>query len=133
VVDAGKQDPVEAIKAIVPGGVEASLETSGVPGVLRQSVDALGSDGLCGLIGAPPLGTEEPLDVNAVLSMGRGVKAIVEGHSVPTIFIPKLIELWRAGRLPIDRLVRAYDFDQINQAAEDALAGAVVKPVLRMG
>ena len=29
--------------------------------------------------------------------------------------------------------MRAYDFDQINQAAEDALAGDVVKPVLRMG
>jgi aryl-alcohol dehydrogenase len=51
---------------------------------------------------------------------------------VPQVFIPKLIELWRAGRLPIDRLVRAYDFDQINQAADDALAGDVVKPVLRM-
>jgi aryl-alcohol dehydrogenase len=133
VVDAGKEDPVEAVNAIVPGGVEASLETSGVPGVLRQSVDALGSDGLCGLVGAPPLGTEEPLDVNGVLSRGRGIKGIVEGHSVPQVFIPKLIELWRAGRLPIDRLVRAYDFDQINQAADDALAGEVVKPVLRMG
>jgi aryl-alcohol dehydrogenase len=133
VVDAGQEDPVEAIKALVPGGVEASLETSGVPGVLRQSVDVLGPDGTCGLIGAPPLGTEEPLDVNGVLSLGRGIKAIVEGHSVPQVFIPTLIELWRAGRLPIDRLVRAYDFDQINQAADDALAGEVVKPVLRMG
>jgi aryl-alcohol dehydrogenase len=133
VVDAGKVDPVEAVREMTGGGVEASLETSGVPGVLRQAVDALGPDGTCGLIGAPPLGTEEPLDVNAVLALGRGIKAIVEGHSVPTIFIPKLIDLWRAGRLPIDRLVRTYDFDQINQAAEDALAGEVVKPVLLMG
>ena len=132
VVDAGNVDPVEAVKALTGGGVEASLETSGVPGVLRQAVDALGPDGTCGLIGAPPLGTEEPLDVNSVLALGRGIKAIVEGHSVPQVFIPKLIDLWRAGRLPIDRLVRAYDFDQINQAAEDALAGEVVKPVLRM-
>jgi aryl-alcohol dehydrogenase len=51
---------------------------------------------------------------------------------VAEVFIPKLIEFWRAGRLPIERLVRAYDFDQINQAADDALDGEVVKPVLRM-
>jgi aryl-alcohol dehydrogenase len=133
VVDAAQADPVEAIGALVPGGVEASLETSGVAGVLRQAVDVLGPDATCGLIGAPPLGTEEQLDVNGLLSVGRGVKGIVEGHSVPQVFIPKLIDLWRAGRLPIDRLVRAYDFDQINQAADDALAGEVVKPVLRMG
>jgi aryl-alcohol dehydrogenase len=131
-VNAADVDPVEAVKEHSGGGVEASLETSGVPGVLRQAVDVLGPDGTCGLIGAPPLGTEEALDVNAVLALGRGIKAIVEGHSVPQVFIPKLIDLWRAGRLPIDRLVRAYDFDQINQAADDALAGEVVKPVLRM-
>ena len=68
----------------------------------------------------------------ACCRVGRGIKGMVEGHSVPEVFIPKLIELWRAGRLPVERLVRAYDFDQINQAAEDALAGEVVKPVLRM-
>jgi aryl-alcohol dehydrogenase len=132
VVNAAEVDPVEAIDELT-GGVEASLETSGVAGVLRQAVDVLGPDATCGLIGAPPLGTEERLDVNGVLSVGRGIKGIVEGHSVPQVFIPKLIELWRAGRLPVDRLVRAYDFDQINQAADDALAGEVVKPVLRMG
>jgi aryl-alcohol dehydrogenase len=131
-VNAAEVDPVEAINQLTGGGVEASLETSGVPGVLRQAVDVLGPDATCGLIGAPPLGTEEHLDVNGLLSVGRGIKGIVEGHSVPQVFIPKLIDLWRAGRLPIDRLVRVYDFDQINQAAEDALAGDVVKPVLRM-
>jgi aryl-alcohol dehydrogenase len=133
VVNAAEVDPVEAIRELVAGGVEASLETSGVPGVLRQAVDVLGPNATCGLIGAPPLGTEERLDVNEVLSVGRGIKGIVEGHSVPQVFIPKLIELWRAGRLPVERVVRAYDFDQINQAADDALAGEVVKPVLRMG
>jgi aryl-alcohol dehydrogenase len=131
-VNAAEVDSVEAIEELVPGGVEASLETSGVPGGLRQAVDVLGPDATCGLIGAPPLGTEERIDVNDVLSVGRGIKGIVEGHSVPQVFIPKLIELWRAGRLPVDRLVRVYDFDQINQAAEDALAGEVVEPVLRM-
>jgi Zn-dependent alcohol dehydrogenase len=86
----------------------------------------------CGLIGAPPVGTEEALDVNGLLSTGRTVRGLVEGHSVPQNFIPQLIDLWRDGRLPVDRLIRAYDFDQINEAADAALAGDVVKPVLRM-
>jgi aryl-alcohol dehydrogenase len=132
VVDATQTDPVEAIREITRGGVDASLEASGVPGVLRQAVDVLAPDSICGLIGAPPLGTEEAFDVNALLSTGRIVRGLVEGHSVPQVFIPKLVDLWRAGRLPIDRLVRAYDFDQINEAAEAALTGEVVKPVLRM-
>jgi aryl-alcohol dehydrogenase len=131
-VNAAEVDPVEAIVELT-GGVDTSLEASGVPGVLRQAVDVLAPDSLCGLIGAPPLGTEEKIDVNGLLSTGRIVRGLVEGHSVSEVFIPKLVELWRAGRLPIERLVRAYDFDQINEAAADALAGEVVKPVLRIG
>ena len=41
--------------------------------------------------------------------------------------------LIREGTFPIDRLIRVYDFDQINEAGDAALAGDVVKPVLRMG
>jgi len=36
------------------------------------------------------------------------------------------------GRLPFDRLVTFYDFDQINEAAADAESGATIKPILRM-
>jgi aryl-alcohol dehydrogenase len=131
-LDASGADPVETIVAITGGGVDASIEASGVPGVLRQAVDALAPDSIAMLVGAPPAGTEEPIDTNAMLSTGRIVRGVVEGHSVPQIFIPRLLDLWRAGRFPVDRLIHAYDFDQINEAGDAALAGDVVKPVLRI-
>ena len=132
-VDVSHADPVEAIVEITRGGADATIEACGVPGVLRKAVDALAPDSICALVGAPPLGTEEAIDVNGLLSTGRIVRGVVEGHSVPQVFIPQLIDLWRAGRFPIDRLIRAYDFDQINEAGDAALAGDVVKPVLRIG
>jgi aryl-alcohol dehydrogenase len=132
-VDASQADPVEAIVEITGGGADATIEACGTPGALRQAVDALAPDSIAALVGAPPAGTEEALDVNGLLSTGRIVRGVVEGHSVPQIFIPQLIDLWRAGRFPIDRLIRTYDFDQINEAGDAALAGDVVKPVLRIG
>jgi aryl-alcohol dehydrogenase len=132
-VDASQADPVEAIVEITGGGADATIEACGVPGVLRQAVDALAPDSIAALVGAPPAGTEEALDVNGLLSTGRIVRGVVEGHSVPQIFIPQLLDFWRAGRFPIDRLICAYDFDQINEAGDAALAGDVVKPVLRIG
>jgi aryl-alcohol dehydrogenase len=132
-IDALHADPVEKIVQITGGGVDAGIEASGVPGVLRQTIDALAPNSIAMLVGAPPAATEEPIDTNALLSTGRIVRGVVEGHSVPQVFIPKLIDLWRAGRFPVDRLIRAYDFDQINEAGEAALAGEVVKPVLRIG
>jgi aryl-alcohol dehydrogenase len=51
---------------------------------------------------------------------------------VPQRFLPALIELFRSGRLPVDELVQAYPFEDIERAAQDALSGRVVKPVLQM-
>ena len=41
--------------------------------------------------------------------------------------IPALVDLYLAGRLPFDRLVRTYPFDRINDAAHDMHAGTVFK------
>ena len=54
------------------------------------------------------------------------------GVSVPQLFLPALMRFWEQGRFPVERLIRHYDFDQINEAAKDAEEGRVVKPVLRM-
>ena len=51
---------------------------------------------------------------------------------MPKAFIPALIELWRQGRFPFDRLIRSYDFANINQAAADIASGKTLKPVLLM-
>ena len=88
--------------------------------------------GTCGVVGAPPFGTTVELDVNAVLSMGRRIRGIVEGDSLTSEFIPQLVGLWRQGRLPIERVITTFDFDQINEAVVQAQSGAVIKPVLRV-
>jgi Zn-dependent alcohol dehydrogenase len=62
----------------------------------------------------------------------KRILGIIEGDSVPELFIPQLIELYRQGRFPFDRLIRFYRLDQINQAAKDSEAGVTIKPVLRV-
>lgn len=42
------------------------------------------------------------------------------------------MNLHARGRFPIDKLIRFYDFADINQAIQDSESGQVVKPVLRM-
>jgi hypothetical protein len=51
---------------------------------------------------------------------------------MPQVFIPQLVQYWRAGRLPLEKLVRTYDFADINTAFDDAALGAAIKPVLVM-
>jgi aryl-alcohol dehydrogenase len=70
--------------------------------------------------------------MNQILGSARTVRGIIEGESMPDVFLPRLIELWRQGRFPIDRILTHYDFDVIDTAAHDAEKGRVIKPVLRM-
>ena len=64
---------------------------------------------------------------------GRTLEGVIEGDTVPAEFLPSLVELWRQGRLPLERLIRTYPFDQIGRACEDARSGATIKPVLTFG
>jgi aryl-alcohol dehydrogenase len=130
-VNANEADPVEAILDMTGGGAEFSLECVGNPKVLRQAVDVLPRLGVCGLLGVVPPGTEVALDMDLIMN-GRAVKGILGGDAIPDLFIPKLIELYSQGRLPFDKLITFYPFDEINQAVEDMEKGLVIKPVLRM-
>ena len=131
VINGAEKNSVEEIQRITGGGANFTVETTASPAVFRQAVDSLTLLGVCGLIGAAALGTEASFDMNTIL-FGRTIKGIIEGDSVPDVFIPQLLELYVQGRFPYDRLVKFYDLDQINQAAEDSESGEVLKPVLRM-
>jgi aryl-alcohol dehydrogenase len=125
------QSAPEAIRRILPLGVDFIVDTTANADVLRDAVALLAPRGTLGMVGGAPKGLEFPLDVEHVLTGGRTVRGIIEGDANPDAFLPKLIELHRLGRFPIDKLVTFYPFRDINRAIEDALNGKVVKPVLR--
>jgi aryl-alcohol dehydrogenase len=130
VINVAEADPVAQIATLTGGeGVQYSLECTGIPKVVRQAVDCLRLTGVCGVIGVAPLGTEVALDLNSIL-FGRSVRGIIEGDSVPDIFIPQLIDLWRQGRFPFDKLITKYPLSEINEAVHASERGEVLKAVV---
>lgn len=132
VINSREQDIVEAVRASSPGGVDFALESTGRVDVLEQGITALAKLGVIGVVGASKMGTLASFDVNNLLMGGRTIRGVVEGDSVPQVFIPQLVELYLQGRFPFDRLVKFYPLEQINQAAEDSARGVTLKAVLRM-
>jgi aryl-alcohol dehydrogenase len=132
VVDAGAEDPVAAVRRHIPGGPDFALDACGSPEALRQAVECLAPLGTCGVIGAPAFGTEVSLDVNWLLIGGRSVRGVVEGDSVPQVFLPELVGYWEQGRFPVERLMTHFEFRNIEDAVRAAESGAAVKPVLVM-
>lgn len=117
------------IRKITGGGTHFALETSAAPEVFRIAVDGLRGLGTCVLVGSARAGTEVRFEM-PVLQGGRTVRGVVQGDSRPREFIPRLVDLFMAGKLPLDRLITRYDFAEINRAAADATSGITIKPVL---
>ncbi len=129
VINGGATDAVKEIQAITNGGAQYSLECTSVPRVFRQAVDCLRIPGTCGLIGAAALGVEVNLEMSKIL-FGRTIQGIMQGDCVADIFVPQLIEFWRAGLFPFDKLTKLYDLSAINEAVHAAESGDVVKPIV---
>ncbi|WP_084581325.1 NAD(P)-dependent alcohol dehydrogenase [Sphingomonas azotifigens] len=108
------------------------VDTTGVPALLGQAVDLLAPRGTLALVGAYPSDPKLSIDASAIMSVGRRIIGVVEGGIDPQRFVPELIAQYRAGRLPMEKLVRTYPFAAIDQAVHDSETGAVIKPVLLM-
>ena len=132
VIDAREQDVRERIAGITGAGVDYVVETTGRPEMGALAAEVLAPLGTAGLLGTPKPGVKIPLEPLPLMLGGRSVRGVVQGDAIPQLFIPRLIQMYRAGAFPFDRLVRFYDFNQINQAVADAQSGAVIKPVLRI-
>jgi len=129
---AASPDLSAAVRALLPQGVDYAFDTTGRPEILTAVMAALAPKGVFGIVGIPPQGTPMPGDLGAVLTFGQTVRGIIEGDSDPDAFLPVLIDHWRAGRLPLEALVRAYPFDQINHAIAAQHHGDCVKVVLTL-
>ncbi|GAB4340161.1 MAG: hypothetical protein Kow0099_15870 [Candidatus Abyssubacteria bacterium] len=67
------------------------------------------------------------------LLFGRTVHGIIAGDSVPDVFIPLMIGLYKKGRFPFHRMIKFSDLADIDKAAADMEKGSTIKPVLLPG
>jgi len=123
----------ESIREATGGGVNSALDTTGVPAVVTTATQSLRKLGILAHVAAPAAGTEYSVDSRLFVGAGLSWRGIVEGDSDPQDFIPQLIEYYRNGQLPLEKLITHYPFASINQAIKDMEDGLIVKPVLRMG
>jgi aryl-alcohol dehydrogenase len=130
-LDASGLEPeavVQAVRDLTGGGASYAIDTTAVPSVVKQGMQALGSRGTLVALG---LGAEEyPIDATDLLQGGKRLMSSLEGDSDPQVMVPRMIGMRAEGVLDLDPLVTTYDFADINTAVADVLAAKVVKPVL---
>ena len=110
-------------------GTRYALESSGAAALVKPMLMGLGKEGLAVVVSF--VGGSVDMDLT-MLFVGscRTLAGTVEGASNPPVFIPKLVQYFKEGRFPVDKLATYYPFEDIHKAMEDARSGKAIKPIL---
>lgn len=126
-----------AAAAVAPGeeeglfGADVVIETVGKARVLATAYKAARRGGRVVTVGLP--NPAEELGINA-LSLVADAKTLMGsymGSSIPARDIPRYIALWRAGRLPVERLLTSVSpLEEINELMDKLAEGKAVRQVI---
>jgi S-(hydroxymethyl)glutathione dehydrogenase/alcohol dehydrogenase len=126
----GGESSVEAVKELLPNGVDHAFECVGHPALIRQAIDMLDWGGQCVLLGVPKLGTEASFVVNTLYN-DKSIMGCRYGSTRPHHDIPLLVSLYKDGRLKLDEMVsQIYPLEDIQQALDDMHHGKLNRGVL---
>ena len=122
-------DLVWDVLDVTAPGAHYSFDAVGIGPVVRQALEVLRAPGHCVTVGFQGLENEITIDQGHLL-VGRRLSGVVEGDADPRAFVPELIQLYRDGKFPFDRIVKTFPFSEINAAIAASESGEVIKPVL---
>lgn len=132
-IDVSGTDPIEAIRAVCPGGVDLAIEATGVPSVMAQALAAVRNQGgRAVVIGNARHGAT--LEINPRLfNDGKSLLGSWGGDSVPDRDYPRLARLMGEGRIDVAPILsKPYRLEEINRVLDDLEAGRVGRPLIDM-
>jgi len=114
-------------------GVKAPIviEAAGHPAALQTAVELTAPGGRTITVGLPPPETRIALSPLSLVAEGRSLIGSYLGSAVPARDIPKFVELWRTGRLPVESLVSStLPLDDVNTAMDRLADGSEVRQLI---
>jgi S-(hydroxymethyl)glutathione dehydrogenase/alcohol dehydrogenase len=105
--------------------------TVGVKGATEQGVGLMKRNGATVLVGMPPSGVAATIDPGWIAADGHRILGSKMGSARPAIDVPKIVALYREGRLKLDELItKRYPLDAINEAVASSRSGAALRNVI---
>lgn len=131
-IDATAADPVAEIRAATRGaGADSAIVTVGAAGAVDQGLACLRRGGTLVVVGMPPSGEHARFDAGALAHDGKRIVGSKLGSSRPAHDIPRIADLYTAGRLRLDELVTAtYPLERINDAVDAMRRGEAIRNVI---
>ncbi|KAH7390382.1 alcohol dehydrogenase [Cadophora sp. MPI-SDFR-AT-0126] len=122
---------VEEVRKICPPlGVQYAIDATGNAKVIANILAMLAPRGKAASVGVPKVGTSAAVDIFDLLVLGKQYIGCCEGSSDPQQFLPFLIQAYKEGKFPVEKLVKYYPYTDFQEAIVAMKSAAVIKPVL---
>jgi S-(hydroxymethyl)mycothiol dehydrogenase len=131
-VNATDEDTVDAVRQLTGGfGADVVIDAVGRPETWRQAFYARDLAGTVVLVGVPTPDMRLEMPLVDFFSRGGVLKSSWYGDCLPERDFPMLVDLYRQGRLPLERFVsERIKLDEIEDAFHTMHSGAVLRSVV---
>jgi Zn-dependent alcohol dehydrogenase len=106
------------------------VETTGVPGIVEQAMQALAPKGIVLSIGIPPLDGEVKFKFADIAFQGKKYQWNILGDSISRESLPMMIKWWKEGKFPVEKLCKFFKPEEAEKALAGMEDGTAIKPVI---
>jgi S-(hydroxymethyl)glutathione dehydrogenase/alcohol dehydrogenase len=132
-INAKQVDAIEAVKEITSGrGADYAFEVIGNVKTISQAYQMIRRGGTLVVVGVAPMGAEVAINASSIMLDEKMIRGSLYGSCQPKLDAPRMLNLYRAGKLKLDELIsREYSLEKINEAFDALRHGEVARSIIR--
>ncbi len=128
------EDPAKALRKLTRGGPEYVFDSVGAGPTIALAIKAVRPGGTATIIGLHAAKEDVAIPAGTLVLQNKRLLGSFAGSIRPRLDLPKLLDLYLGGRLPVDALItKHYPLDDLALAFDDMEAGNVARGVLTLG
>lgn len=127
----GDKSLVDTIKDVAgSGGPAIAVDTTGAPPLIKAGLESIQNRGKYVQVGTAPFEFNLEVNMMSFMMSGKQIIGAIEGQAYPPEFVPKMVQWYREGRFPIDKLMKLMPAEDFKQALHEMHQGSTIKPIL---
>lgn len=131
VFNATDTDCVEQVRTAFNGGCDVAVETAGSDAAMRTAYAITARGGTTVAVGLPHPGVQFAFPQGAHVAEEKRVIGSFMGSGMPMRDIPRILEMYKAGKLPFDKLKsNTLCFEDLNTGFDQLSDGTVLRNIL---
>ena len=131
VIDVSAADAAQALRDLIPDGVDYAFDAIGRISTTEQAISMLGLGGAAVLVGLPPTGARASFEPLVLAEADQRILGSNYGSVRPAIDIPALVDRYMDGQLSLDELVSSRrPLETASASLDDLEAGLALRTLL---